>query len=231
MFCFVLMTVPTASAINTRHLSTDTEMENLLDNLAFVSEVRYGDLGGAPTFERHIHKKFTFNAVHGHAIWVSGKQESFLLDYDPGKKKGTFIVDGMYPMEYTVKDTDGAFTDLFICARAKGSDVTGSRLQVYNLKLNGNPISGYVDADCMGGSTAYDILWIKDISPSIENGFTLEGNFKLEWSGEYPKNSRLTFQAKRTTVGETTQIPEFPSMALPMVAILGLAFVFMRKKE
>ncbi len=209
----------------------DTEMENLLDNLAFVSEVRYGDLGGAPTFERNIHKKFTFNAVHGHAIWVSGKQESFLLDYDPGTNKVTFTIDGLCPLEYTVKDTDGAFMNLFIRARAEGSDLTSSRLQVYNLELNGNPVSDYVGANGTGGSPAYDILWIKDISPSLENGFTLKGDFKLEWSGKAPKNSRLAFLIKTATLEETTQIPEFPSMALPMVAILGLAFVFMRKKE
>ncbi|AKB61302.1 hypothetical protein MSMAP_1317 [Methanosarcina mazei SarPi] len=31
--------------------------------------------------------------------------------------------------------------------------------------------------------------------------------------------------------GDTTQIPEFPTMALPVAAILGLMFIFGRKKQ
>lgn len=85
--------------------------------------------------------------------------------------------------------------------------------------------------------------WLyKWFNPNTENAYVkstkagAEGSLKIEVEGFVYSSCRCWCTHDAITIAEdtdpiSTQIPEFPTIALPVAAVLGLVFIFGRKKE
>ncbi|AKB37754.1 hypothetical protein MSSAC_3164 [Methanosarcina siciliae C2J] len=84
--------------------------------------------------------------------------------------------------------------------------------------------------------------WYKYSNPNTENAYVkstkagAEGSLKIEVEGFVYSKCRCWCTHDAITIAEdtdpiSTQIPEFPTVALPVAAVLGLVFIFGRKKE
>jgi hypothetical protein len=225
--------VPAASAtITVEHLYCDSEMYDLIENEAFtahawiannaVSTGGYG--GGGGNHELKLCGGDNENdGDTADYCWNSGKTEPFVLSYNQGSETLTFEICGE-TLTYTLP-ADESFTDLFI----RGNAESRSSILIEDLELNGQEVGRNIAFE--GDDPEVDILWIKNINSCLRDGFTLEGNLKMSWTGGVPPNGQhLSMKIKAATI-KSQNIPEFSNIAVPVIAVLGLIGVFGRRRN
>lgn len=225
--------VPAASAtITVEHLDCDSEMYDLIENEAFtahawiannaVSTGGHGGGGGNHELKLCGGDNET-NGETSDYCWGSGNTEPFVLSYSKDSRTARFEICGE-TLRYTLP-ADESFTDLFIRGNAKGN----SSILIEDLELNGQEIGSNIDFG--GDNPEVDILWIKNIDPCLRDGFTLEGNLTMSWTGTVPpEGQHLSMKIKAATI-KSQNIPEFSTIAVPVIAVLGLIGVFGRRKN
>jgi hypothetical protein len=71
-------------AVTLTHLTSDDEMNALMQDIAFVAEGRIGDGGGVTTHELNLHEFDPGNPqITEQFNWQNGVTENFELSYDP----------------------------------------------------------------------------------------------------------------------------------------------------
>ncbi len=225
--------VPAASAtITVEHLDCDSEMYDLIENEAFtahawiannaVSTEGHGGEGG----NHELKLCGGDNETGGNTAdycWGSGNTEPFVLSYSQDSRTAKFeICDET--LTYTLSPGE-SFTDLFI----RGNAEIISSIRIEDLKLNGQEVGSNISVE--KNNPEVDILWVKNIDPCLRNGFTLEGNLTMNWiSDEPPEGQHLSMKIKAATI-KSQNIPEFSTIAVPVIAVLGLIGVFGRRKN
>jgi hypothetical protein len=195
LIAVTLITAAAATAAacpSTQHYTTDQQLFDVLDGIAFVAEGRIGDRGGAATFELDLGQDTGAPDVQENYDWSSGVTEPFSLTYDSGSNTVTFSLGGR-TLQYQPLV---GFEDMFIRCRAVDAN---TQVSVDNLFLDGCPVADQASAD--GNGSGLDILALTGIQ--LDQGFTLTGNATLTWTGTAPSQSRLAFQIK---VGNTPQV-------------------------
>ena len=225
--------VPAASAtITVEHLDSDSEMYDLIENEAFTAHAWIanndvstggGRYGGGNHELKLCGGDNENDGDTADYCWGSGKTEPFVLSYDQNSGNVTFEICEK-TLSYTLP-SDESFTDLFIRGNAKGN----SRIHIENLNLNGQEVGRNIAFE--GDNPEVDILWIKNIDPCLRNGFTLEGNLTMSWTDTAPpEGEHLSMKIKAATI-KSQDIPEFSTIAVPVIAVLGLIGVFGRRRN
>ncbi|AFV22902.1 hypothetical protein Mpsy_0693 [Methanolobus psychrophilus R15] len=96
----------------------------------------------------------------------------------------------------------------------------------------------YVDGnEVWSGDTWADVALAQDIDAQKIRSLKITGlentehTIKIERMSGTNRDGHVTIYKYGYNCPETTEIPEFPTIALPIAAILGLAFIFQRKQE
>lgn len=201
----------TSEAVTLTRLSSDSEMNELLGDIAFVAEGRIGDRGGFATHELNLHESDPGDPqVTDQFDWLSGIPEPFELVYDAASSLVNFTVgDRTLTQAY-----DNPFSDFFLRTRATQA---GSSMLLGNLQLDGVDLDGesYAIADTGG----LDILRISDVTGS----FQLLGESIMTWQERPPVQSELAFQIK---VSEVTGTEPPPSREIPEPSSVASLIVF-----
>ena len=184
------------------HLSTQEELDELIDVIAFVGEGRIGGWGfdkislhyeiGLGTNPDDLEKKRKYS-------WSNGSAVPFELTYDPGNNKVVFEIGGK-KLSFTPED-GGSATDIAVRTYAENRD---TEIKLINLVLNGEELGEEL---AVRGDDGLDILRIQGASPA--GGLHLEGIVILQWAGHRPSGGDLAFhvgafRCVRTTGTETT---------------------------
>ncbi|NEO28022.1 MAG: hypothetical protein F6K03_14355, partial [Kamptonema sp. SIO4C4] len=174
----------TANAVTLTHISSDQEMNGLMDDIAFVAEGRIGDLDGFATHELNLHESDPGQPdITDQFNWQNGVTEQFELSYDATSQLVNFNI-GDRTLTHTYDDP---FSDIFLRTRAVNE---GSDIRVDNLLLDGVALNDASHAVAETGGL--DILRIAD----IDENFTLTGDATMNWEDSPPSQSRLAFQVK-----------------------------------
>jgi hypothetical protein len=122
----------------------------------------------------------------------------------------------------------------------------GIKLQNWNEALDsGNSITGeYSDGTITIEITAGDyqsFTWESDmpvctIYVKAGKGGTLEYDTEGSYGGTIDISEETKYDISHVSFcyggcGTTTEVPEFPTLAIPIAAIIGLAFIIQRRKE
>jgi len=192
------------------HISTQEQLDDLIDEIAFVGEGRIGRSGyfkasvpyelglGTDPDDLERKKKYT---------WSNGEAVRFELSYDAAENEVVFLVGGR---KLTFQPTRGGeATDIAVRAYAEKG---GCQLELYDLVLDGKDVGEELAVE--GPSRSLDILRIQGGSPS--GGFTLSGTVVMRWSGKKPVDEELAFhvgafKSVRPTGTETTSWGEIKS--------------------
>ena len=122
------------------------------------------------------------------------------------------IIDRGEMVTYTIAITEA--TD------ANGHTVEMSGLDAFDVTIDGTPVAAWSWNDTFDGTgITYTV--------NVTNNAAPNGNYKLRIIVD---EDSTEFNEGSITVN-LTAIPEFPTIALPIAAILGLAFIFQRRKE
>ncbi|MBP0018845.1 MAG: hypothetical protein J7647_15015 [Cyanobacteria bacterium SBLK] len=198
-----------AIAFTLDRLSSDAEMNALMQDIAFVAEGRIGDRSGAATYELDLHEADPgFPQITDQFNWQSGITEAFELSYNSNSNQVDFLI-GDRLLSHAYSDP---FSDIFIRTRAVNS---GSSILLNNLELNGTNLGEKSHAIAAQGGL--DILQIGDIGED----FKLTGEVMMNWEKVPPTQSRLAFQIKIADTGDTPP----PKKDIPEPGLLiGLGF-------
>ncbi len=204
LFWPLLLVTSCFSAITTIHLATDAEYNQIIKNLAFVPEGRFGNNNASTgDFELDIHVVDPGAPVAtAQYQWPNGSAVDFIVDYNSITREVTYTNTGPYGvrvLKYTVP-LGVVFTDIFIRTRAA---TTNSSILINDLVITTPPDPPFAIADTSqaiaGVSGGLDILWIRGAN-LMANGFTLTGKSTMTWSSPIPSQSRLAYTIK---VGDT----------------------------
>ncbi|MGK7926217.1 MAG: choice-of-anchor W domain-containing protein [Spirulina sp.] len=211
----LILSNESAIAFTLTHLSSDAEMNAIMQDLAFVAEGRIGDRNGAATYELDLHEDHPgFPQMTDQFNWQNGVTEAFELSYTSTSNLVNFTIgDRVLSHAYT-----DPFSDIFIRTQAVKA---GSHILLNNLQLNGTNLGEKSHAIAAEGGL--DILQISEFGKD----FQLTGEVTMNWEEIPPTQSRLAFQIKIADTGDTPtprkEIPE-PSLlvSLGCVSLLGL---------
>jgi hypothetical protein len=198
-------------AVTLTHLTSDDEMNALMQDIAFVAEGRIGDGSGVATHELNLHEFDPGDPqITEQFNWQNGVTENFELSYNPDLNLVQFTL-GDRLLNYNYNDP---FSDIFIRTRAVN---LGSFMLIDNLSLDNQFLDdqSYAVAETGG----LDILRISDVM----NRFTLTGNSTMSWQ-DLPEQSQLAFQIKvaQTEIETPNQeIPE-PSLIIGLLILAGV---------
>lgn len=213
------LNLSSVSAATLTHLSSDDEMNALIQDIAFVAEGRIGDGAGVTTHELNLHEFDPGNPqITEQFNWQNGVTENFELSYDPDVNLVQFTVgdtaDATLRERQLNYNYNDPFSDIFIRTRAVdlGSSIAVSDLSLDNISLDEQ---SYAIAETRG----LDILRISDVM----NRFKLTGTSTMSWQGLPPEQSQLAFQIKvaQTEIETPNQeIPE-PSLIIGLLIVAG----------
>ncbi len=175
-----------SAQLGVEYYSYDSVFDDVVSDSLFVAEGRFGDLGGAATFELDLGQSTAAPAQTAQFDWGNDVSYPFSLSFDPATRLVTFTVDGVtltYTSDYSVFDA------IFIRTRAV-PDL--SFVGCFYLTVDGIPVPGNA---VQTGPNGLGIMQIYG-SP-LQDGFTLSGTVKMRWNeGFLPANSQLAFQIK-----------------------------------
>jgi hypothetical protein len=173
------------ATIITSHLSSDAQLLALLSDTLFVAEGRIGDGSGAATFEIDLGASTGAPDATAQYDWPNGTAVPWTLTYDGTTNLVTFTVNGV-PLQYTPPLS--GFTEIFVRTRATNA---GTDIVVNDLTVDSEAVG---DVSQAFGADGLDILWIH--GGSVGDGFTMNGQTTMSWTGARPSQSRLAFQIK-----------------------------------
>ncbi|MGC9528193.1 MAG: choice-of-anchor W domain-containing protein [Limnospira sp.] len=193
---------PPAEAVTLTRLFSDSEMNELLGDIAFVAEGRIGDRGGFATHELNLHESDPGDPqVTDQFDWLSGIPEPFELAYDAASSLVNFTLG-----DRTLTQTyDNPFSDFFLRTRATQA---GSSMRLGNLQLDGVALDGesYAIADTGG----LDILRIRFLYMYFILGGIWDGHAGFAWCTlqafyEYSIRLKVRELQKTVTVSKVSQ--------------------------
>jgi hypothetical protein len=179
--------VSTSATVSTSHITSDTDLNNMLLDKAFVAEGRIGDRGGVATFEVDVGEDTSAPADTAQFNWQNCTAYPFLLNYT-APNNVSFTVNGSVIVSWNGVN-QSAVSDIFIRTRATKNN---SHITVDELILDGSPIADQSFAN--GSGSGLDILWIQE--DNLQNGFVLTGNITMCWGDPLPTQSNLAMQIK-----------------------------------
>lgn len=240
--------VASAFSVSTVPL-TDTEFNAFLlsDEFTelFVAESRGGDNNGTagdreiginqpliPNGQGGLTGGLPFPGAQQQRTWVSGQAVAFSLSFDAINDVVTYTVGN---------DTLTATTDsfdpngIFLRTMALGQNSSsGAKITLHNLMLDdGNGFQALPDLISATSDNTRDTNYMQ-IS-GLNASFTLTGEEILEWTGSFPRGSRLATQVKlgagplTASFDDTPDVVPEPVTVLGSLAALGLG-VAMKKK-
>lgn len=155
-------------------LESREALENLLPSADLLARARYGDDGPGELAELGLGSAAAPFSAHADTNWISNAVVDLRVTYD-GFGRATFVVGS----QGLVFDTLGAFEALAISARAQG---TGAMARLYDVTLNGEPLSKGAKAVAGGAATAFDGTLVQ--GASLRKGFVLRGKLRFTWVAE-----------------------------------------------
>jgi hypothetical protein len=197
---------PSVEAFTLNHLSSDSEMNALMQDIAFVAEGRIGDRSGTTTHELNLHESDPGHPqVTDQFNWLSGVAQPFELLYDAVSHLVHFTVgDRTLTQTYT-----NPFSDFFLRTRATQA---GSSMLLSNLQLDGVFLNAQSHA--IADTGGLDILQISDVM----NSFKLKGESTMTWQGTPPVQAQLAFQIKVAQATPPKEVPE-PNLAISLLIL------------
>lgn len=161
-----------AQDMNQAPLESREALENLLPAADLVARARYGDDGAGGWAELGVGSAAAPFTTHADANWVSNAIVDLRVTYD-GFGRATFVV-GTQGM---VCETAGAFEALAISARAQGG---GAMARLFDVTLNGEPLSKGAKAVAGGAAMAFDGTLVQ--GAALRKGFVLRGKLRFVWA-------------------------------------------------
>ncbi|KZN25718.1 hypothetical protein A4G99_04540 [Haladaptatus sp. R4] len=167
---------------------TQQEYNSITMQQAFIAQGRVGGSGSGVT-EHRLGPTINNPKNRSNKDWQNNETRPFTLTYDPQTTIVTYGNQGVSDLTYAPTDT-GPYTDLLLDVVAPTSATT----QLNNLRLNGNQLGR--DIQVTNGGSA-----IRVSNVSLEEGFTLRGNARMQWSKNKPSQDT---QYYRLRVGRVT---------------------------
>jgi hypothetical protein len=127
-------------------------------------------------------------------------------------------------VDYTVKTTSLIETDELV------GSIAGHAYASSGSALVGEATSSTYDANTNKYTTTWDFC-LKDGPDDTNDDSQVGKEYVVEYNVYFPAGSSSGQTLVDTTHTFTTAIPEFPTIALPVAAIIGLAFFMQRRKE
>lgn len=184
-FALLWVSAPSALAVTTSHIATDTELNALLPVKSFVGEGRIGNNANNGTFELDIGAETSSPAQTAQDVWPKNVDVPFTLAFGGGVAS---LVVASKTVSYTPTQTPGG--DFFVRTPATR---TGTSITIHSRNLDGVPIPDQSYA-VHGTNGGLDILRVA--GADLATPFTLTGMARLNWTGSPPTNSNLAFQLK-----------------------------------
>ncbi|MFH5800084.1 choice-of-anchor W domain-containing protein [Haladaptatus sp. CMAA 1911] len=167
---------------------TQQEYSSVTMEQAFLAQGRVGGPGSGVT-EHRLGPTVNNPKNRANKDWQNNETRPFTLTYDPQTQTVVYGNQGVGDLTYAPSDT-GPYTDLLLYAIAPSSSTT----QLNNLRLNGRQLGQNIQISNGGAA-------IRVSNVSLEEGFTLRGNARMQWSGNKPSQDT---QFYRLRVGRVT---------------------------
>ncbi|MGA9402477.1 choice-of-anchor W domain-containing protein [Haladaptatus sp.] len=167
---------------------TQQEYNSITMEQAFIAQGLGGGHGSGVT-EHRLGPTVNNPKNRANKDWQNNETRPFTLTYDPQSNIATYSNQGVSDLTYAPPDT-GPYTDLLLDAIAPASATT----QLNNIRFNGKQLGR--DIQVTNGGSA-----IRVSNVSLEEGFTLRGNARMQWSKNKPSQDT---QYYRLRVGRVT---------------------------
>lgn len=225
-----------AGPITSAHFASDADFQAYLlerageqvVRTAFVAQARSGDNTTRGDYEVGLHVAPGFTSVAplgtpGQLVWGGAGGANAFVPFSLGRIGSTLT----FAMgSYTASITDAlvaALDALSLRARsvAPGSGITASRTTVRNLAIDGQALP---TAPSVAANGSVDLLLID----SLTGDFRLTGEAALDWTGSFPRGTRLGFEIRG--LDGVTPIPE-PSALLALLTGIGALALLRRRTQ